>query len=59
MASELLSPTLMNDEEMLAKGEDEAKERTTAPYDSMDVEDESEVTELTDDDILFETDERD
>ena len=49
-----------NEEQALATEADEtaARERTTAPYDSLDVEDEEEV-ELGDEDILFETDERD
>ena len=59
MAPELLSPTSMNDEEkLLAKDADETEPRTTAPYDSVEIEDD-EVTELTDDDILFEVDDRD
>ncbi len=59
MAPELLSPSSMNDEEkLLAKDADETDPRTTAPYDSVEIEDE-EVTELTDDDILFEVDARD
>jgi hypothetical protein len=60
MASELLSPSLMNDEEtLLAKGADETEARTTDAYDSVEIDDESDIEELTDDDILFETDERD
>lgn len=49
----------MNDEEkLLAKDADETKPRTTDAYDSVELE-EDEVTELTDDDILFEVDDRD
>jgi hypothetical protein len=61
MAFHLLSPTLMNNEEQaLATEADEtaARERTTDAYDSLEVEDDAEI-ELGDEDILFETDERD
>ena len=53
--------TVMNNEEQaLADEADEtaARERTTDAYDSLDIDDEEEI-ELGDDDILFETDERD
>ncbi|MBV8757448.1 MAG: hypothetical protein JO257_09245 [Deltaproteobacteria bacterium] len=50
----------MNDEEMhLSKEAAEAEPRTTEPYDALEIDDESDVVELTDDDILFEIDERD
>ncbi len=49
----------MNDEEkLLARDADETEPRTTDAYDSVEIDDE-EVTELTDDDILFEVDDRD
>ena len=61
MAPCLLSPSLMNNEEQaLADEADEtaARERTTDAYDSLDIDDDEEI-ELGDEDILFETDERD
>lgn len=49
----------MNEEEqLLAKDEAEAQPRTSAPYDSLEIDDD-EVIELDDEDILFEVDERD
>jgi len=61
MAPRLLSPPSMNNEEQaLADEADEtaARERTTDAYDSLDIDDDDEI-ELGDEDILFETDERD
>ena len=57
----LLTPTSMNNEEQaLANDHEEvaARERTTDSYDSLEIEGEDEI-ELLDDDILFETDDRD
>ena len=60
MASELLSQASMNEEEIkLADAGDEAEPRTTEPYAALEIDDESDVVELTDEDILFEIDDRD